>query len=112
MQIKLSFVKEPLLLPKRFEILEREVDKRGGEITKIIRKVESADKQIQNLLGRVHVGGVGQFQLFLGKSGSGKTTFLRTLPQFFENVFIHSFTMKDRLSEIIKKIPTYQSDDR
>jgi energy-coupling factor transporter ATP-binding protein EcfA2 len=104
MQIKLSFLKEPLKLPKRFEILERQVKELGGEISKIVRKIDSACKQIEDTLGKISVGGVGQFQLFVGESGSGKTTFLRTLPYFFEKIYIHSFSEADSFDAIIEEI--------
>lgn len=104
MQIKLSFIKEPLKLPKRFEILERQVKQTGGEISKIVKKIDSACNQIEELLGKINVGGTGQFQLFLGESGSGKTTFLRTLPNFFANIQSHSFNEKTTYEEIIDTI--------
>lgn len=104
MQLKLSFAKNTLKLPKRFEILAREIDEKGAELTRIVRKIDKANTHIQNLLGKVHVGGVGQFQLFLGESGSGKTTFLRTLPNFFKNITITSFTAKDNFESIANEI--------
>lgn len=104
MQLKLSFIKEPLILPKRYEILEKQIEKVGGEVSKIIKKIDSACNHVENLLGKISVGGVGQFQLFLGESGSGKTTFLRTLPNFFDNVYIHSFNINDSFEKILKEI--------
>lgn len=104
MQIKLSFIKDPLKLPKRFEILERQVRQTGGEISKIVKKIETACNQIEDLLGKISVGGTGQFQLFLGESGSGKTTFLRTLPNFFSNINSHSFNADASFDEIIDTI--------
>lgn len=104
MQLKLSFTTDPLVLPKRYELLERKATEKGAEITKIVKKIESANLQIQNLLGKIHVGGVGQFQLFFGESGSGKTTFLRTLPNFFNNIKIHSFDANASYQSIIDQI--------
>jgi len=104
MQIKLSFIKDPLVLPKRFEILERQVHERGGEISKIVRRIDSASKHVESLLGKITVGGTGLFQLFVGESGSGKTTFLRTLPNFFEKLYIHAFSRADSFVNIISEI--------
>ncbi|MFS4418768.1 ATP-binding protein [Maribacter sp. 2307ULW6-5] len=104
MQIKLSFVKDPLVLPKRFEILERQVNEKGGEISKIVRKIDSASAHLESLLGKVSVGGTGQFQLFVGESGSGKTTFLRTLPNFFDKLYSRSFSKNDSFNDIIADI--------
>ncbi|MEQ9414898.1 MAG: hypothetical protein RIF39_13760, partial [Cyclobacteriaceae bacterium] len=104
MQIKLSFVKDPLILPKRFEILERKVEEIGGEISKIVRKIDSASTHIEDLLGKITVGGTGQFQLFVGESGSGKTTFLRTLPNFFDKLYTQTFSKDDSFENIITGI--------
>jgi energy-coupling factor transporter ATP-binding protein EcfA2 len=104
MQIKLSFIKDPLRLPKRFEILERQINEMGGEISKVIRKIDSASTHVEDLLSKINVGGTGQFQLFEGESGSGKTTFLRTLPHFFENIYTHAFNQFDSFEKIIEEI--------
>ena len=104
MQIKLSFIKDPLKLPKRFEILERQMKNLGGELSKVVRKIESASDHVEDLLSKINVGGTGQFQLFEGESGSGKTTFLRTLPHFFENIYSHAFNQYDSFEFMIEEI--------
>ncbi|MBL7903349.1 MAG: hypothetical protein JNK73_15225 [Bacteroidia bacterium] len=104
MQLNLSFITDPLILPKRYELLERKASEKGAEITKIVKKIDTANEQIQNLLGKIHVGGVGQFQLFFGESGSGKTTFLRTLSNFFKNIRVHSFDANNSFQDIINQI--------
>lgn len=104
MQLKLSFSKNTLVLPKRYEILEREVSSKGAELTKIVRKIDSVNNHIQSLLGKIHVGGIGQFQLFYGESGSGKTTFLRTLPNFFKDIDITSFNLSHSYDDILIEI--------
>lgn len=104
MQTKLSFVTNPLKLPNRFELLERQVKEIGGELSRIIRKVESTSEHVENLLGKIEMSGNGQFQLFMGESGSGKTTFLRTIPDFFKNVEVESFSENDSFAEIIDAI--------
>ena len=104
MQLKLIFEKEPLKLPKRYEILERQIKQSGSEVSKIVRKIEKSCSQIENLLGKIQVGGTGQFQLFLGESGSGKTTFLRTLPNFYKDIHIETFKEEDNFEKILETI--------
>lgn len=104
MKINLSFEKKTLKLPKRFELLEFQAKEAGAEISKIVKKIDSACEQINYLLSKIQIGGAGQFQLFCGESGSGKTTFLRTLPAFFENISTHSFSAKDTYDDVINYI--------
>ena len=99
-----------LVLPKRIEILEDEAKARSVDVTKIVEKVESAATRIEVLLRRVRDGGTGQFEVFYGDTGTGKTTFLRTLPKFFHGVSITRIRKKDvALAEIPKFIRSRQS---
>ncbi len=89
-----------LVLPKRFEILEDEARARSVDVTQIVEKVESAAARIELLLRRVRDGGTGQFEVFYGETGTGKTTFLRTLPKFFHGVTITRISDEVALAEI------------
>lgn len=93
-----------MILPKRYEILERQVHEKGGEMSKIIRKIDAASSHLESLLGKISVGGTGQFQLFVGESGSGKTTFLRTLPDFYDKLNSYYFSRNHFFKDIISKI--------
>jgi energy-coupling factor transporter ATP-binding protein EcfA2 len=73
-----------LFLPKRFERLRDVAEQSDADLTRIVRKVPDATARIERLLKAVRDGGLGRFELFLGKSGSGKTTFLSTLPRFYQ----------------------------
>jgi len=75
-----------LRLPKRFEALEREAKNTGADISQIVQRIDSATARIETLVRQVRDGGLGRFELFLGKSGSGKTTFFKTLGHFFEGI--------------------------
>lgn len=93
-----------LVLPKRFEVLEREAKKTGIDLTQIVTRVDDATTRMELLLRQVRDGGLGRFELFLGKSGSGKTTFLRTLPKFFQNIIVDSVGPGIKLSEVANEI--------
>jgi hypothetical protein len=75
-----------LILPKRFEVLERESTKAGVDVKDVVERVDDAARRVQALLRKVRDSGTGQFEIFFGESGSGKTTFLKTLPKFFDGV--------------------------
>jgi len=93
-----------LKLPKRFEALEREVASSGVDITQIVQKVDRAAARVETLVRQVRDGGLGRFELFLGKSGSGKTTFFRTLQQFFEGVKIEAVNKNIRLENLAEHL--------
>ena len=73
-----------LFLPKRYERLRDIAQENDADLTRIVRKVPDATARVERLLKAVRDGGLGRFDLFLGKSGSGKTTFLSTLPRFYQ----------------------------
>lgn len=90
----------PLTLPIRYENLDRTVEELGLNITDIIVKVDSAIEEINRLLQQINNGRNGKFKLFLGKSGQGKTTFLKTLDNFFSNIEVVPISRDVSLSEI------------
>lgn len=69
-----------LELPKRWELLEQRAEAAGLDTGLFVERVDSAADRIDYLLQRVKTGGGGLFEVFYGLSGSGKTTFLKTLP--------------------------------
>jgi hypothetical protein len=64
-----------LILPKRFEALQRQAQTHDADISKIVHRVDDAATRVEDLLRQVRDGGVGRFEVFLGKSGSGKRHF-------------------------------------
>ncbi|HUR63045.1 MAG TPA: hypothetical protein VM241_01040 [Candidatus Thermoplasmatota archaeon] len=89
-----------LRLPSRFEALQREVAKTGGDLNRIVYRVDSAAQRIETLLRHVRDAKIGRFELMLGASGSGKTTFLSTLPFFFRDVVVDDIPPSAPLREI------------
>lgn len=80
-----------LELPKRWELLEQRASAAGLDTGLFVERVDSAADRIDYLLQRVKTGGGGLFEVFYGLSGSGKTTFLKTLPKHFEKIRVLSF---------------------
>jgi hypothetical protein len=75
-----------LVLPRRYEKLEKAAREKNLDIANIVVRVEHEAARVDTLLRYVRDGGTGQFEVFFGPTGSGKTTFLRTLPKFFKNI--------------------------
>jgi len=102
-----------LVLPKRFEVLEQEATAKNADLKQLVHRVDDAANRIDQLLRQVKDGGVGRFELFLGASGSGKTTFLRTLPKFFNGVAVAVVPRDVPLSGVAEKIRReYMPGDR
>lgn len=95
-----------LELPKRWELLEQRAQAAGLDTGLFVERVDSAANRIDYLLQRVKTGGGGLFEVFYGLSGSGKTTFLKTLPKHFQQVRVSSFPKDKALSEL----PTFLHD--
>ena len=72
------------LLPDRYEGLAAHMN--TNDIPKIIIPVTSAIERIKELYEEIMSSGRGAFLILKGQSGCGKTTFLRTLPIFMENI--------------------------
>jgi hypothetical protein len=90
-----------LELPKRWEFLEQSARREGIDPAQFVERVDTAASRIDRLLYKVRrAGGGGLFEVFFGLSGAGKTTFLKTLPKFFEGVSVYSFTRDNSISQI------------
>lgn len=100
-----------LKLPKRFEALEREATSTGADISQIVQRIDSAAARVETLVRQVRDGGLGRFELFLGKSGSGKTTFFRTLQKFFDGIRIEAVENTVPLSDLSEHIRARRDGD-
>lgn len=89
-----------LELPKRWELLETKAIAAGMQPEEFVERVEDAEKRINHLLKRVRTGGGGLFEVFYGLSGSGKTTFLKTIPRNFEHLNLESFPKSSPLTQL------------
>ncbi len=101
---------EQLKLPKRYETLEREAEEQDSDIKRIVRRVDRAASRIETLLRQVRDGGVGRFEFFHGASGSGKTTFFRTLEQFFDGVQVNEIDAEIPLEDVADHIRQHQAE--
>jgi hypothetical protein len=88
-------------LPTRWEILQQRAEKKGVAVSQFIEKVDSAAARIDELLYKVNRPSAGGcFEIFYGLAGAGKTTFLNTIPIFFDGVHVHHFTKEQDLQDI------------
>lgn len=93
-----------LRLPKRFEALEREATANRYDLASVVQRIDTATARLETLLRQVQFGGIGRFELFLGKSGVGKTTFFKTLTKFFTGTEVHEIPSNIPLNEIANYI--------
>ena len=101
----------PILnLPKRFEALERQAASQAYDLTTVVHRVDTAAARLETLLRQVEFGGIGRLELFLGKSGAGKTTFFKTLTKFFTGTSVHEIPAAVPLNEIAAYISARQPD--
>lgn len=91
---------QQLELPRRWETLTQRAEAAGIDAIQCIERVDAAANRIDALLQRVRTGGGGLFEVVFGLSGSGKTTFLKTLPKFFQDLTTHSFSRETALVEL------------
>ena len=89
-----------LELPKRWELLEQRAQAAGLDTGLFVERVDTASDRIDYLLQRVKTGGGGLFEVFYGLSGSGKTTFLKTLPKHFQQIRVLSYPKDKPLANL------------
>lgn len=80
-----------LELPRRWELLAQRAASVSVDPSVIVEKVDDAANRVDALMRRVRDGAGGVIEVFYGLSGSGKTTFFRTIPKFFSGVNLTLF---------------------
>ncbi len=91
----------PILdLPNRWEKLQRKAEQKGIDPREFVERVDGAESRVDELLRLVRSSGGGVFEIFLGLSGSGKTTFVNSLPRFFDEVDVTTVTADLDLAEL------------
>jgi len=91
----------PILeLPKRWEFLTQRAAQSGLDPAQFVERVDDAAERVDHLLTRIRATGGGVFEIFFGLSGSGKTTFLQTLPRFFNDIRVTAFHKERPLAEL------------
>jgi len=89
-----------LELPRRWEFLAERAAQAEVDPSEVVERVDDAARRVDDLLRRVRDGGGGVIEVIYGLSGSGKTTFLQTLPRFFEGVRVTTFPKERPLAEL------------
>jgi len=96
-------------LPRRFEALQRQANEADATLKKIVRHQGPDTLRIEKLLSQVRNAGLGRFEVFWGNSGSGKTTFFKTLPQVFSEIRVQEVPKDVSLIDIADYIRANQS---
>lgn len=87
-------------LPNRWEKLKTKADQVSVDPEEFVERVDTASQRVDHLLQVVEANGGGVFEIVFGLSGSGKTTFVNTLPKFFDNIKVFSIGPNCPLTEI------------
>lgn len=99
-------MEDQFLLPDRFEGLSESAN--DNDIAKIIIPVKYGIDKILAVYEEISSSSRGAFLILKGESGSGKTTFLRTINMFIENVEILTISND---TDIIKFIGALKESD-
>lgn len=89
-----------LELPRRWEVLKDRAEAAEVDPKEIVERVDRAADRVDKLMRRVRTGGGGVIEVIYGLSGSGKTTFLQTLPKFFHGVRTEPFPKESPLTDL------------
>jgi len=83
----------PLTLPPRWEYLEPKLEGIESTVKNIIKPIPEALTIIRNILLYLNSTGSCQLLVIRADSGSGKTTFLNTLPHYIHDMALHIQTI-------------------
>jgi Ni2+-binding GTPase involved in maturation of urease and hydrogenase len=91
-----------ILLPNRFEGLTRN----KANLEAIIVPIENSLEVIDRAASEIKSCGSGLFLILRGKSGAGKTTFLRTVPLFRQSVAVAAIQKSDDILTYLQSTVT------
>ena len=92
-----------LFIPSRYEALQNKGIS-DNDFKYFIYPVHEALKQIDEIYLDMEAAYQGAFLIMLGKSGSGKTTFLHTLPIFRVNIEITSIKNNENIATFLNNL--------
>lgn len=93
------------ILPSRFENFPSSYSKDSLEILKaFIFRVDSPIKHLKKMFRTMQASNSGSFLVLKGVSGIGKTTFLKTLPLYIDNLQVNSIYNKTSLIDELDKL--------
>lgn len=78
-----------LIMPRRYEALEAEAKNRNVPLRPLVKPVQNAIADIEREINYVRDLGTGRLYVISGTTGSGKTTFLKSLNLFVDNIQIY-----------------------
>jgi hypothetical protein len=79
-----------IILPSRWESLQKEARKRNVLIKPLIKPVQDAIASVSKELRQIQETGIGRLFVISGVTGSGKTTFLYSLQYFLDDVIVYN----------------------
>jgi hypothetical protein len=98
-----------LILPNRWEYLQPKIEGRRVAVRTIIRPVQRAMIIIRNIISYLETTGGSQVLVMRADSGSGKTTFLNTLPDYMPDVQFNKQVIELENVEVDNFNPELQS---
>ncbi len=82
-----------LVLPTRWEYLQPEIEGKKVSLRTIIRPVHQGMNVIEDIVEYLRTTGGCQVLVIRADTGSGKTTFLNTLPHYMQDIGFHTQTL-------------------
>jgi hypothetical protein len=93
-----------LNLPKRYEVMQRLAKQAGATPNGLLQADPAAGARITTLLSQIKTGGLGRFEIFLGSSGSGKSSFFQHLTHTFPTVKLREVPPDVKLADVAQHI--------
>lgn len=105
-----------LALPTRWEHLQPKIQEKDISLQTVVRPVDKAMRVVRSIVDYLKTTGGCQVLVIRADTGSGKTTFLNTLPYYIQNIEFHTKTIDlqpinnpDDFGSELRKIDTSSS---